>query len=103
MSPESNDNETSIQCSKDEQLLASLGYKQELKRDFHWLELLGFSFSVISVASAITWAAPGFLQDFIANIDLVSSVLVYSIPNGGAVAMVWGVRAEHSRIVGSRA
>ena len=103
MSPKSNDNETSIQYSKDEQLLASLGYKQELKRDFHWIELLCFSFSVISVASAITWAAPGFLEDFMANIGLVSSVLVYSIPNGGAVAMVWGVRVEHSRIVGSHA
>ena len=54
MSPKSDDNETSIQYAKDEQLLASLGYKQELKRDFHWVELLCFSFSVISVASAIT-------------------------------------------------
>jgi len=54
MSPKSNDNEASMQYSKDEQLLASLGYKQELKRDFHWVELLCFSFSVISVASAIT-------------------------------------------------
>jgi len=31
MSLKSNDNETSVQYSKDEQLLASLGYKQELK------------------------------------------------------------------------
>ncbi|KAF8874578.1 amino acid/polyamine transporter I [Gymnopilus junonius] len=57
---------------KDEELLAWLGYKQEFKRDFSWLELLGLSFSITGVVQSIT------------------TVLVYSLPNGGAVAMVWG-------------
>ncbi|KAJ3511155.1 hypothetical protein NLJ89_g4262 [Agrocybe chaxingu] len=58
--------------SKDEEVLASLGYKQELKRDFSWGELLGLSFSIIGVVQSI------------------AAVLIYSLPNGGAVAMVWG-------------
>jgi len=53
MSLKSDDNETSVQYSKDEQLLASLGYKQELKRDFHWIELMGLSFSIIGVVQSI--------------------------------------------------
>ncbi|KAJ7848955.1 amino acid/polyamine transporter I [Mycena olivaceomarginata] len=50
--------------SSDATLLASLGYRQELKREFTTLEMF----------------AP----------SLQSSVLFYSIPNGGPSAMVWG-------------
>ncbi|KAK0211069.1 APC amino acid permease [Desarmillaria ectypa] len=56
----------------DERLLARLGYKQELKRHFKPLEIFGFAFSLIGIVP--TFAA----------------VLIYSIPNGGAFAMVWG-------------
>ncbi|SJL00752.1 related to UGA4-GABA permease-also involved in delta-aminolevulinate transport [Armillaria ostoyae] len=56
----------------DEGLLASLGYKQELKRQFKPLEIFGIAFSIIGIAPAL------------------SSVLIYSLPNGGAFAMVWG-------------
>ncbi|KAI9571848.1 amino acid/polyamine transporter I [Boletus coccyginus] len=56
----------------DEQLLAELGYKQEFKRAFTPLELFGISFSIIGLLPSI------------------AAVLVYSIPNGGPVAMVWG-------------
>ncbi|CAA7270613.1 unnamed protein product [Cyclocybe aegerita] len=59
-------------ASNDEEVLASLGYRQELKRDFSWGELLGLSFSIIGVVQSI------------------AAVLVYSLPNGGAAAMVWG-------------
>lgn len=38
---------TSEQQLKDEALLASLGYKQELKRHFSGLELFGLAFSLI--------------------------------------------------------
>lgn len=37
----------------DEELLANLGYKQELKRDFGHLELFGMSFSIIGVVQGI--------------------------------------------------
>ncbi|KAJ3843638.1 amino acid/polyamine transporter I [Lentinula raphanica] len=57
---------------QDESLLAQLGYKQEFKRDFGVLELTGLVFSIQGVL-------PG-----------IASVLVYSIPYGGAVSMVWG-------------
>ncbi|KAJ3980702.1 amino acid/polyamine transporter I [Lentinula detonsa] len=58
--------------AKDELILAQLGYKQEFKRDFGILELFGVAFSIQGVLPSI------------------ASVLVYSIPYGGAVNMVWG-------------
>ncbi|KAF9043782.1 amino acid transporter [Hymenopellis radicata] len=58
--------------SNDEGLLASLGYKQELKRQFSLLQMFGLGFGMIGVVSTM------------------STVLVYSIPNGGTSAMVWG-------------
>ncbi|KAJ3970291.1 hypothetical protein EV361DRAFT_916596 [Lentinula raphanica] len=57
---------------QDESLLAQLGYKQEFKRDFGVLELTGLVFSIQGV------------------LPVIASVLVYSIPYGGAVSMVWG-------------
>ncbi|KAJ7219695.1 hypothetical protein B0H12DRAFT_1152574 [Mycena haematopus] len=56
----------------DRTLLASLGYKQELKREFTAVELFGFGFSVSAIVPS------------------VASVLVYSLPNGGQSAMIWG-------------
>lgn len=56
----------------DEALLASLGYKQEFKREFAPLEVFGVAFSIIGLLPSI------------------ASVLVYALPNGGPVAMVWG-------------
>jgi len=56
----------------DEALLASLGYKQEFRREFAPLEVFGIAFSIIGLLPSI------------------ASVLVYTLPNGGPVAMVWG-------------
>ncbi|KAA1475628.1 APC amino acid permease [Dentipellis sp. KUC8613] len=56
----------------DDALLESLGYKQELKRTFTPLELFGVGFSIIGLFPSI------------------SAVLVYSLSNGGPVAMIWG-------------
>ncbi|KAF7294711.1 Gaba permease [Mycena indigotica] len=55
----------------DEELLASLGYKQEFKRAFTPLEVFGIAFSIIGLLPSI------------------ASVLFYSLPGGGA-SMVWG-------------
>ncbi|KAJ7724805.1 amino acid permease-domain-containing protein [Mycena metata] len=60
------------EVTSDNALLASLGYKQELKRAFTPIELFGFGFSVSAIAPS------------------VASVLVYSLPNGGSSAMIWG-------------
>lgn len=57
---------------RDEELLATLGYKQEFKREFTPLEVFGIAFSIIGLLPSI------------------SSVLFYAIPNGGGPAMVWG-------------
>ncbi|KAH7925223.1 amino acid transporter [Leucogyrophana mollusca] len=56
----------------DEALLASLGYKQELRRAFTPFEVFGVAFSVIGLVPAMT------------------SVLFNAVPNGGAVSIVWG-------------
>ncbi|KAH0834008.1 amino acid/polyamine transporter I [Lanmaoa asiatica] len=56
----------------DEQLLAELGYKQEFKRAFTPFEVFGIAFSIIGLLPSI------------------ASVLLYSLPNGGPSAMVWG-------------
>ncbi|KAF7795154.1 hypothetical protein EIP86_006302 [Pleurotus ostreatoroseus] len=56
----------------DEDLLASLGYKQEFQRAFSGLETFGIAFSIIGLLPSI------------------ASVLFYSVPNGGPSAMVWG-------------
>ncbi len=37
----------------DELVLAGLGYKQEFKCHFRWLELVGLSFSIICVVPAL--------------------------------------------------
>ncbi|KAL4246868.1 Amino Acid-Polyamine-Organocation Transporter [Abortiporus biennis] len=58
--------------TRDEELLAALGYKQEFKRAFTALETFGISFSIIGLLPSI------------------ASILFYSIPNGGPSAMVWG-------------
>ncbi|KAI6130304.1 amino acid/polyamine transporter I [Pisolithus croceorrhizus] len=59
-------------AKRDEELLAQLGYKQEFKREFTPLEVFGVAFNVIGLFPSL------------------ASVLVYAIPNGGPVAMVWG-------------
>jgi amino acid transporter len=56
----------------DEALLASLGYKQEFKREFFPLEVFGIAFSIIGLLPSI------------------ASALVFALPNGGPIAMVWG-------------
>ncbi|KAF9261113.1 APC amino acid permease [Marasmius fiardii PR-910] len=56
----------------DEALLAALGYKQEFRRHFSPLQVFGLAFSIVGLVSSF------------------SSVLIYSIPYGGPVAMVWG-------------
>ncbi|KZV68533.1 APC amino acid permease [Peniophora sp. CONT] len=63
---------------KDERDLAQLGYKQELKREFKALDLFGLSLRIV---------------------PSVSAVLVYAIPNGGPVAMVWGWAASSFFII----
>ncbi|KAF8227382.1 amino acid transporter [Tricholoma matsutake] len=63
---------TKIIQAADEALLASLGYKQEFRRIFSPIEVFGIGFSIIGLVPSM------------------GSVLVYSIPNGGPAAMVWG-------------
>ncbi|SPC67941.1 related to UGA4 - GABA permease - also involved in delta-aminolevulinate transport [Ustilago sp. UG-2017b] len=56
----------------DAELLATLGYRQEFKREFSSLEVFGIAFSIMGVAPSI------------------ASTLIYSLPSGGPVSMVWG-------------
>jgi len=61
---------TAEELGRDDALLASLGYKAELKREFKALEVFGLAFSIMGLLPSI------------------ASTLVYSIPNGGPVGMV---------------
>ncbi|KAJ3758082.1 amino acid/polyamine transporter I [Lentinula raphanica] len=56
----------------DQEVLNRLGYKEEFKRDFSRIQLFGLSFSIVGVVQSI------------------AAVLLYSIPYGGPVGMVWG-------------
>ena len=61
---------TAGELGRDDALLASLGYKAELKREFNALEVFGLAFSIMGLLPSI------------------ASTLVYSMPNGGPVGMV---------------
>ncbi|KAI0324639.1 APC amino acid permease [Cubamyces sp. BRFM 1775] len=58
--------------TSDSAFLATLGYKQEFKRAFRPIEVFGLSFSIIGIFPSI------------------ASVIVFAIPYGGPVALVWG-------------
>lgn len=55
----------------DAELLAKLGYKQELRRNFTLIEVFGIAFSIMGLLPSI------------------ASTLAFSIP-AGPVGMVWG-------------
>ncbi|EKM60113.1 uncharacterized protein PHACADRAFT_138539 [Phanerochaete carnosa HHB-10118-sp] len=58
--------------TKDETVLAGLGYKQEFKRAFTPWESFGIAFSIIGLLPSM------------------ASTLSFSLSNGGPVSMVWG-------------
>jgi hypothetical protein len=65
-----NEEKVDADLSRDDTLLATLGYKAELKREFTALEVFGLAFSIIGLLPSI------------------ASTLVYSMPAGGPVGMV---------------
>lgn len=68
-----NDRKIDAELGKDDALLASLGYKAELKREFTALEVFGLAFSIIGLLPSI------------------ASTLVFSMPAGGPVGMVTSI------------
>jgi len=76
----SNPRKLEEELSKDDTLLASLGYKAELKREFTALEVFGLAFSIIGLLPSI------------------SSTLVYSMPAGGPVGMVCSSPTSRPRL-----
>ncbi|TAQ90991.1 hypothetical protein B7494_g723 [Chlorociboria aeruginascens] len=57
--------------NSDDQLLASLGYRPELKREFSYLTVFGQSFGAMGIAPAI------------------AESMIFSLGSAGAVGMVW--------------
>ena len=55
----------------DDQLLATLGYRAELKREFSYLTVFGQSFGAMGIAPAI------------------AESMIFSLGSAGAVGMVW--------------
>jgi hypothetical protein len=45
--------ESKIIEEEDEAVLATLGYKQEFKREFSWFQVIGMSFSIIGAVQSI--------------------------------------------------
>lgn len=57
--------------SADDQLLATLGYRAELKREFSYLTVFGQSFGAMGIAPAI------------------AESIIFSLGSAGTVGMVW--------------
>lgn len=76
---------------KDKDVLARLGYKQEFKRDFTRIELFGLSFSIVGVVQSIAYVSVCLFSLAKRVFSFLSAVLLYSIPYGGPVGMIWGV------------
>ncbi|KAF2197540.1 amino acid permease [Delitschia confertaspora ATCC 74209] len=62
-----------VQSYADEQQLASLGHKGELKRQFSPLSMLGLAFAILN-----SWTA-------------LSASLSLALPSGGSTSVVWGL------------
>ncbi|THV04571.1 amino acid transporter [Dendrothele bispora CBS 962.96] len=67
-----NDSLGESRWNNDKDLLAQLGYKEEFKRDFSRWELFGLSFTIVGVVQSI------------------AAVLLFAVPYGGPVSMIWG-------------
>ncbi|KAF8516892.1 APC amino acid permease [Gautieria morchelliformis] len=72
MSHSNSDLEKTHTHGADEEELARMGYKQELKRDLSMIQNFGMSFSIISVITG------------------TSSLFLYGLNTGGPAVMVWG-------------
>ncbi|TVY92244.1 putative amino-acid permease, partial [Lachnellula willkommii] len=62
---------TTIAVNADDEMLASLGYRAELKREFSYLTVFGQSFGAMGIAPAI------------------AESMTFSLGSGGSVGMVW--------------
>lgn len=60
-----------VPVNADDELLASLGYRAELKREFSYLTVFGQSFGAMGIAPAI------------------AESLIFSLGSAGSVGMVW--------------
>jgi amino acid permease len=65
------DVEEGATVNADDQLLATLGYRAELKREFSYLTVFGQSFGAMGIAPAI------------------AESMIFSLGSAGAVGMVW--------------
>lgn len=59
--------------AEDAAALAALGHKQELKRNFSMLSMLGLAFAILN-----TWTA-------------LSASISLALPSGGPTAVIWGL------------
>lgn len=62
---------TTSVINSDDELLATLGYRAELKREFSYLTVFGQSFGAMGIAPAI------------------AESIIFSLGSGGSVGMVW--------------
>jgi hypothetical protein len=74
--------------------LASLGYEQELKREFTPFQVFGVAFSIMGVLPSIASTIQCVLSSIILLICYPSLELIpshrYNLPYGGPVSMIYG-------------
>jgi hypothetical protein len=77
----------------DSALLAQLGYKQQLKREFTMYEIFANLYSVDATVPSVAYVPLPFplIRTYLMLYLSLSAVLVFSLPNGGGPAMIWGV------------
>jgi amino acid transporter len=68
---------------RDAARLADLGYRPELKRNFSNFETFGVAFSIMYVTD------PDY-ADLRGVVPSIASTIIYNLPYGGPVSMVWG-------------
>ena len=90
--------EGSGSLASDNAALAALGYKQEFKRSFNAIEVFGLGFSIIGLFPSIAYVRLLPSRTTALSYLECSSVLVFAIPYGGPVAMVWGVRTTYRSV-----
>jgi hypothetical protein len=85
---------------RDNTRLADLGYRPELKRDFSALETFGVAFSIMYVTTRHLSRFPPFYHSTSIGgtgsllhrgvVPSIASTIIYNLPYGGPVSMIWG-------------
>ena len=83
---------------RDDARLADLGYRPELRREFGAFQTFGVAFSIMYVLSILPCNVGSELTSR-GVVPSIASTIIYNLPYGGPVSMVWGWLASASLIM----